>query len=73
MQTLQEIFACQFAGDVEFAPVDGADLNVVALLQVQRGNNRGRQTDRKTIAPFRDLHALRAVLHSHIAQERLQP
>src|ERR1700733_7177998 len=56
-QPLQEFVATGLAGHFQFASIGDANFNIVALFQFQCFYDLGGKTNRKAVAPFRDLHA----------------
>src|SRR5579872_3927675 len=56
LQTLQRFFPPRVTRDLEFPVAGNGDFDVVAFLQLQGVDDRLRQADGETVAPFRDLH-----------------
>ena len=55
-QTRKQLAIPGLPGDLESTTPDDLDLDIVALLQIERLDRSRRQAYRQTVAPFRDSH-----------------
>jgi hypothetical protein len=55
-QPLQDFVATGLAGHFQFTSIGDADLDIITPPSFQCFNDGGGKTNRKAVAPFRDLH-----------------
>jgi hypothetical protein len=55
-QPLQQVLTAGLAGDDEFSRVGNMNFDLIAFRELKRLDHRGGKANRKTVAPFGDLH-----------------